>query len=287
MSEYATSLDRSADDTPRPMVLLNLEAALDLPNALARVAQYILENPGKVVHQSLAELSTACQSGQATIFRLCRELGYKGFTDFKVALATEIGQRNAEQTRSRNLAADSFDETVALICRSVTNTRDLIPPQVLTAAAQRLIQADRTVIYGSGESGIAAEIFSYRLLRTGLNAHVLRDPNLAIGTAGVLTDRSVAIAISQSGASSDTVEFAKTAHRVGAYALAVTCHPKALITKYADAVLQMARMHQPGLAGQMVGLPRSVFVAEALGLAVAKIEAANGAGKSPNKRRKK
>ncbi|PCI04081.1 MAG: RpiR family transcriptional regulator [Hyphomicrobiales bacterium] len=269
-----TSLEPSNDAPVRPMVLLNLEAALDYPNALARVAQYILENPNKVVRQSLAELSSACQSGQASIFRLCRELGYEGYTDFKLALAAEIGQREAEFKKNRNLAGNSLDEMASLICRSISNTRELVQSAILADVAKGLLQANQINIYGSGESGIAAEILSYRLLRLGLNAHFLNNSSLACEVASVLTNKAAVIAISQSGASPDTVAFAKNAHNAGAFTVAITCHPKALVAKYSDAVLQMARLQQPDLGGQMLGLPRAIFIAEALAIAITEITSA-------------
>ncbi|TIQ78552.1 MAG: SIS domain-containing protein, partial [Mesorhizobium sp.] len=83
------------------------------------------------------------------------------------------------------------------------------------------------------------------------------------------TKEDVAIAISQSGASPDTVEFLRKAHHIGAFSLAITCHPKSSLAKVSNAVLQMARLPQPGLREQMIALPRAVFLAEALAIAIA------------------
>ena len=50
----------------RTALLVRLDAAIDqFPPALARAAQCILENPDKVVHQSLAELGDYAKVGQA------------------------------------------------------------------------------------------------------------------------------------------------------------------------------------------------------------------------------
>ena len=80
-------------------LLLRLQSAFDrYPNALVRAAQYILENPEKVIHQSLAELSTYSETGQASIVRLCQELGYDGYTQFKIALSADLALRGATPT---------------------------------------------------------------------------------------------------------------------------------------------------------------------------------------------
>jgi len=277
MAQSERSRPTSKEDEPRTPVLLKVETALDYPNALARVAQYILENPKKAVRQSLNELSSASQSGQASVFRLCRELGFKGFTDFKLALAGEIGQRESEPTRGVSLTVDSLDETVSLITRSVSNTRQLLQPELVASAAPLLLNARHVNIYGSGDSGLAGEVLFHRLRRIGVNARVFANVGYAHEAAESMRREDAAVAISQSGASPDTVEFLRRAHHIGAFSLAITCHPKSSLAKVSDVVLQMARLPQPGLSEQMIALPRVVFIAEALAIAID--DYASGAGR--------
>ncbi|RVC72403.1 MurR/RpiR family transcriptional regulator [Mesorhizobium sp. M2A.F.Ca.ET.046.02.1.1] len=268
MQGESSRLSSKEGETHTP-VLLKVETALDYPNALARVAQYVLENPKKAVRQSLGELSAASQSGQATIFRLCRELGFKGFTDFKLALAAEVGQGETEPNQGVSLTVNSLDETVSLIYRSVSNTRQLVLPEILASAAPPLLKARHVNIYGSGDSGLAAEVLFHRLRRIFVNARVFANVGYAHEAAEAMTKEDAAIAVSQSGASPDTVEFMRKAHRIGAFSLAITCHPKSSLAKVSNVVLQMARLPQPGLGEQMIALPRAVFIAEALAIAIA------------------
>ena len=51
-----------------------------LSEAASRVGQYILANPEKVVRQTVAELAEFTHSGQASVVRLCRQLGFNGFS---------------------------------------------------------------------------------------------------------------------------------------------------------------------------------------------------------------
>ncbi|AHG50208.1 hypothetical protein RLEG12_00980 (plasmid) [Rhizobium leguminosarum bv. trifolii CB782] len=266
----------STEGEARTPVLLKVEAALDYPNALARVAQYVLENPKRAVRQSLGELSAASQSGQATIFRLCRELGFKGFTDFKLALAAEVGHRETEADRGASLTINSLDDVVSLINRSVSSTRQLLQPELVAAAAPFLLKARHVNIYGSGDSGLAGEVLFHRLRRIGVRVRVFANVGYAHEVAEAMTKDDAAIAVSQSGASPDTIEFLRRAHQVGAFSLAVTCHPKSSLAKVSDVVLQMARMPQPGLSEQMIGMPRIVFIAEALAIAIADHNKASG-----------
>lgn len=220
--------------------LAYLEASMpSLPNVLARTALYIVENPEKVVRFSLKELSRLCRAGEASIIRLCQMSGFNGFSDFKLALAGELS-------------------------RSVTRTAEGLDLALVQKVADRLRPLHRIDIYGSGVSGIIAELFSYRLLRSRLNAHAFRDVTLAHEVANGLGPHSAAIAISESGVTLNTVDFLRTARAAGAYCVAVTCHPKSALARHADVVLPMAKLNIPAYGGYINAVPRAVYIAEAL-----------------------
>ena len=51
-----------------------------------RLVTYILEHPGEVVGMSVAELASKAGVGEATAFRVFRDLGLGGFTTLRVQL---------------------------------------------------------------------------------------------------------------------------------------------------------------------------------------------------------
>lgn len=243
--------------------LTYLEAHLnDLPPALARAAIYVVENPEKVVRYSLKELSELCQSGEASIVRLCQAAGSEGFSEFKIALATELATRGMGEKRGapRHLLQDLADE----LGGSITRTAEAIDMRQLKTVSMRLAKAGRVDIFGAGVSGIIAELFSYRLLRAGLNAHAIRDITLAQEVANGLGPASAAIAISDSGITSNTVDFLKSARLAGAYTLAVTCNASSPLAKQADAVLTMSKLGIPSYGGYINAVPRAVLIAESI-----------------------
>jgi len=61
-----------------------------LKSAESRVATYILKNPKQIIHLSITELAEFAQSAEATIFRLCKRLGYGGYQAFKISLASDL-----------------------------------------------------------------------------------------------------------------------------------------------------------------------------------------------------
>jgi DNA-binding MurR/RpiR family transcriptional regulator len=246
-------------------VLLRLEQAVfNTPSALARAARYIFENPEKVVYQSLNDLSTYSKSGQASILRLCRDLGFTGFTEFKIALAAELAVQTAKPRPAAAFDSDPLSELSSSLSDSITETRELLSRSILERVAKRLIAARRIDLYGTGVSGFAAEIIGYRLLRVGLHANGMRDHELAHEVANGLGPNTAAIAVSSSGVTLATVEFLQFAQNAGAFTVALTSNPASAVAKSAQAVLHVARLRQPLSAGHVNDLPRFVFVAEAL-----------------------
>ncbi|MBU5895378.1 MurR/RpiR family transcriptional regulator, partial [Vibrio cholerae O1] len=53
-----------------------------LNKKLIVVADYVLENAHEVQYQTITDLANNTKTSEATVVRLCRELGYKGYSDF-------------------------------------------------------------------------------------------------------------------------------------------------------------------------------------------------------------
>ena len=52
-----------------------------------KLANYIATHTEHVIYDTIKSLGTATNTGDATIVRLCKKLGYSGFSDLKIALA--------------------------------------------------------------------------------------------------------------------------------------------------------------------------------------------------------
>src|SRR5512143_231974 len=61
-----------------------------LKSALQKVADVILRQPEMAIYASVNEVAAVATVSEATVMRFCRILGFKGFQDFKIALAREM-----------------------------------------------------------------------------------------------------------------------------------------------------------------------------------------------------
>lgn len=58
-----------------------------------KIAEYIKQYYDNVMYLSITELSDLIGVGEATILRFCRKMGYKGYQDFKLAIAKELDEK--------------------------------------------------------------------------------------------------------------------------------------------------------------------------------------------------
>lgn len=261
----AVSQERSAT------ILDRLQEELDaLPSALARIAKYVLENPEKVLHQSVAQLGEFSGSGEASIVRLCRHFGFSGFRDFKLALAAEVGRPKITMTSAANpdVAIQGLREQML---ESLNFAHEHIDVEACQKIASALLTSRRIDLYGSGMSGITAELLAYRLLRAGLTAVTFRNAYMAHELANGLEPGCVAIGVSISGLSEDTIQFLKGARAAGATTVAITNRPRSPLASAADIVLQAGGLRDQPIGGTLTVMTGNIFVIECLLLAVSRL----------------
>ncbi|WP_425452678.1 MurR/RpiR family transcriptional regulator [Edaphovirga cremea] len=249
--------------TPRLKPGKILDALGAMQNSLTRTAQriaaYILHDPASVTQFSIAELSSETQTGEATIIRFCRMLGYKGFQDFKMDLAIEVATRDS--SNDALLDADVQDEDdmqvigaklQATINNVMSETLNLLSAEALEQVVAQLRQADKVCLFGVGTSGITAEDAKAKLMRIGLRVDAATNNHFMYMQAALMKPGDVAIGISHSGISAETVKALKLAREAGATTVALTHNMGSHITQCADVVLINGN-RQGELQGDSIG----------------------------------
>ncbi|AFZ68125.1 MurR/RpiR family transcriptional regulator [Deinococcus peraridilitoris] len=244
--------------------LSRLRAQLELLTpAQRRTASYVLASPQKVLYQTVTEVAEASSAGEATVIRLTRDLGFRGFQDFKLALAADLAAPAASEAvgaSSRGLIARAAQHADT----AIRETRKVLGEADLQAALDALAAAPRVLICGQGASGVTALDFAYKLLRLGLNVNATLDPHLATMYAATLPPGSVALGISRSGSTVDTVQVLRVAQERGLFTVALTHRAKSPITRHADCALYTASPEDPLDGGAIASKIGQLLVLEAL-----------------------
>ena len=210
----------------------------EMGKAEKQIADWIFENPGKIISLSIVELAELCKCSEATIVRFSKRLGLSGYQELKISLASESGSSPI------NSGITSDDEPFKMyekICNDIymsfEKTKNSLAPASLSLACNKISNANRIVIFGLGNSASVATDASHKFLRAGLNAIAYTDNHMQVIAASHLTDKDVAIGISHSGSSKDIVDALKLAREHGATTIALTNNGKSPILKYTDIAL--------------------------------------------------
>jgi DNA-binding MurR/RpiR family transcriptional regulator len=219
-----------------------------LAPAEQRVARRVLEDPGAVAGSTISALAVACQTSEATVVRFCRAVGLTGYPALRIALATELG-RSERVDGARSVSADihpgdDLDEVVEKIAfadaRAVEETAQQLDLDALRRVVDAIVTARKVDIYGVGASAIVGLDLQQKLHRIGRVAFSWGDPHLALTSSALLGPEDVAIGISHSGSTQDTVDALKQAAANGVTTVAVTNFPRSPLAALADQVLTTA-----------------------------------------------
>lgn len=243
-----------------------------LTKAEKKVADYVLANSREVIYLSITELSEKCNTGETTIVRFCRRIGLSGFQEFKLNLAKDVIE--PETSIHENI---SFEDPIKLQVQKITNdntqavanTTKLLSLDEVEKAVEAIVNAKKIDFYGVGASGYTALDAKYKFMRLGLNVDANLDTHIQAISASNLSKEDVAVAISFSGSTKDTVTTYQIAKRSGAKAICITNFARSPITKVADIVLLTSAKETPLRSGALTSKIAQLHVLDILYTAVA------------------
>lgn len=202
-----------------------------------KVADYILKQPRKMIHMTISQVADDLQLAEATVFRFCQRVGYRGFQALKIALASELVSP-LEQIHETIEEDDDEKTVVEKIFRSnietLKDTLHIIDPTAFEQAVQALVTAKKIDFYGNGGSGIIALDAHHKFLWTGLVTAAYQDSHFQLMSASQLTDEDVAVFISHSGTNKDILQTLDVVKERGVTTIAITSYGKSPLSENVD-----------------------------------------------------
>ncbi len=127
--------------------------------------------------------------------------------------------------------------TIQLEQHAVENLASRIDEDFFTACELILSCQGRVIVMGIGKSGHIANKIAATLASTGTPAHFVHPAEASHGDIGMVTDRDVVIAISNSGKTAEIEAILPILKRKGVALIALTGNPDSLLARQADASL--------------------------------------------------
>lgn len=237
-----------------------------------RIADFILNNSKDVIYMSVTELAEKCGVGEGTVVRFARDIGFSGYQELKLTLSRDLVnpfENVLEDVSVRDSLESIVNKITTKNLKAISDTTRLIDINALKKAIRALSNARKVELYGVGASGFTALEAKYKFLRIGILCDALTDPHLQAMSAATLTSKDVAIGISHSGATKDTIDSLKIAKNAGAKTICITNFARSPITKVADIVLLTASPESPLASGAIRSIIAQLHILDLLFTGVA------------------
>lgn len=211
------------------------------------IADYILANPDKLKQCSSQELASILNISQSSIVKFAQRLGFKGFTNLKMALIEEWGQQSKQNAESEQHLHNDINvhDTPSVIAeklfrakqQALRMTTDSVNLAQLESVVAEIKAARRVQIMGMGGSSLVAKDLAYKLMKIGYPVMNEMDSHVQMTVAQSLGEGDVQIVISYSGALKEIFIAAQAAQEKGAKIIAITSLQDSTLRKLADFVL--------------------------------------------------
>jgi len=200
-----------------------------------RVAEYILQNPAQAVNPSIEELSESAGVSISTLVRFVKKLGYKGYQQFRIALASEALAPEAKiyeapVDREADPARIAFDSAQ----KALEITASMIDKKSLDELAVRIIEANCLYLFGVGGSAIVAKDAMHKFIRTGVRCVGAEDYHIQLMIASQMRQGDTALLISHTGINKDSLGIAEAVKNAGGFLCVITTYPRSPLARMAD-----------------------------------------------------
>ncbi|MGM0851828.1 MAG: MurR/RpiR family transcriptional regulator [Bacillota bacterium] len=201
------------------------------------IADFIIANPEKIIHSTISGVAEELNVADATVFRFCKRLGFKGYQAMKISLASNLVTPIEDIHETIN-GGDSEGVIAQKVFRSNIRTLEdslsMLNEEMFTKAIQGMISARRIEFYGTGGSGFVAMDAHHKFLRTGMTTTAYNDPHMQLISASQLTDADVIVFISHSGSNKDLLEVLDVAKKNRVKTIAITHFAKSPLSNGVD-----------------------------------------------------
>lgn len=228
-----------------PIMLLIRKQYKFLRPAERKVADFLLEEEYDIQTLTIDALAEKIEVSQPTIIRFSNAIGLKGFKELKWKISEDRIQEEKKQFKRKvTLPVSKEDKLIDIPTKVITTNIKLLEDTLknissfeFMKAVKAIYEAPKVAVFAVENSSNIAQDLQIKLSYIGLNVIYHTDAYMQKILAANLTPEDVAIGISYSGTSVQTVDSLKIGRKKGATTISITNYEEALINKYADIIL--------------------------------------------------
>lgn len=182
-----------------------INAQYKLSDTENEIADYIRRNPSDLINSSISDLSKRFYTVPNTITRLCKKLGYSGYSELKIELKQEYNSPRT-QLNERKI---------------INNTFDLIDEKREQFVADKIKDANRILIFAVGETAYPVQEFASTVNAFNHKTTFYIYENQIIADLKN-SSKELVLLVSISGQNSQLLRTAKIAKELGHFVISLT-----------------------------------------------------------------
>lgn len=236
-----------------PSIIIEIKNRYSSMNpAMQQISNYLMENYQEAAFMGIHDLAKQSGVSAASVTGYVKDMGYKNYKSFQLAMAVSVGQNNGKEDGYvdapfiyGNISEkDSMEE----ICRKVflisiqmlTDTLSILDVDGLKKISELILKANRVIFLGVGRSYLTAESGKSRFYRMGINSFCYRDSHEQIVAAAMCDEGDVVIGVSNYGRTRSVVNALEIAKSHGAITVGVTSAKNSPLANIVDYPLYSA-----------------------------------------------
>ncbi|NGZ74941.1 MurR/RpiR family transcriptional regulator [Saccharibacillus alkalitolerans] len=198
-----------------------------------QIANFVIEHSDFITRHTITALANEIGVSETSINRFCKKIGFKGFNDFKIAIAQDSFYREMQTRKKERREVNLVDGLALDYNELIVSTSAMVEEAELLRLAELLKNARRVHVFGIFDSFLAATALKNRLLLLGIHAEAANDSRAMKIAASQCTEDDAVIAFTRSGTTQEIVEAISAARANRAQTAAITCYHSSPVTESA------------------------------------------------------
>ena len=251
-------------------IMLNmLKNKEELSMAEKVVLDYLIEHKEDLKDFGIERIAEAAYTSPASVVRMCKKLGYRGFKDFKIdfILANAKVEIPEYTEYSDVILTKKFNTGKVAIendIRVLEDTMKLYNEETYEKAAEMIMSARKILIFGKGSSYIVCKDFEMKLRRINKFCIAQGESHDQLVDASFINQKDVIIFISNSGKTKEILSAALLAKENKAKIIVITKLGSSILADLGDIAIYTSSLEGEFRSAAMTSRISQLAVVDAL-----------------------
>jgi len=192
-----------------------------------KLADFVLENAPLIRDYSSQQIAGSVGVSQSSVVKFSQKLGYKGFTDLKLAVHESVVKQGSNVSVLRT--DDGYDEEQpikdTLLARKsevLSSSTVINDNEAILAAVRAIESAAQVQVIGADGASLVAKDLAHKLIELGKPVVAESDRDVQLSGIARLARGDCLVVISASGQAAHIVDIAKSAKKSAALVISIT-----------------------------------------------------------------